>query len=95
MGGSGFSFVDLLADRAGVRFAELSTASDRKARWVQQKVGRSSTESVFMPRIGDLDEGMMQKKFKQRYRDVDSAAYRTEKQRIERRIDACTLYSGT
>jgi len=95
MGGSGFSFVDLLADRAGVRFAELSTASDQKAQWVQQKMGRSLTESVFMPRIDDLNEGMMQKTFKQRYRDVDSAAYRVEKQRIERRIDACRLYSGT
>lgn len=92
MGGSGFSFVDLLADRAGVRFAELSTASAEKAQWVQQRISESSDESVFMPEIGDLNEGMMQKTFKQRYRDTDSATYRAEKQEMERRIDSCKLY---
>jgi hypothetical protein len=92
MGGSGFSFVDLLADRAGVRFAELSAANDEQARWVQEMVVRGVRESDFMPGIDGLTEGLMKKTFQQRYRDLDSAAFRAEKQEIERRIDACPLF---
>lgn len=92
MGGSGFSFVDLLADQAGVRFAEKSTASETEARQLQQKMSRSTRETDFMPDIEGLPEGLMQKTFEKRYRDMDSAAYRAEKQEISRRIDACSLY---
>jgi hypothetical protein len=92
MCGSGFSYVDLLADRAGVRFAELGTAGDREARWVQQTIARSVRESDFMPNISGLKEGLMQKKFKQRYRDLDSGAFRAEKEEIERRINDCPLF---
>jgi len=92
MGGSGFSFVDLLADQAGVRFAELSTASEAMARQVQIQMGRSMQESDFMPDIVGLPEGLMQKTFQKRYRDMDSAAYRAERSEIDRRIDACLLY---
>jgi hypothetical protein len=92
IGGSGFSFVDLLADRAGVRFAELSIANTQKALGVQQTMARSMRESDFMPSISGLKEGLMQKTFKQRYRDLDSATFRAEKAEIERRIDACPLF---
>lgn len=90
--GSGFSFVDLLADRAGVRFAEFGTVDDRLARWVQQTMAGSVRESDFMPSISGLKEGLTQKRFKQRYRGLDSAAFRAEKEEIERRIDACPLF---
>ena len=92
MSGSGFSFVDLLADQAGLRFAELSTASEATARQVQIQMGRARHESVFMPDIGGLPEGLMQKTFQKRYRDMDSAAYRAERREIDRRIDACLLH---
>ncbi|MFH0730586.1 MAG: hypothetical protein V2B19_30105 [Pseudomonadota bacterium] len=94
IGGSGFSFVDLLADRAGVRFAELCAVNDEQARWVQQTVIRGVRESDFMPGIDGLTEGLMKKTFQQRYRDLDSAAFRAEKQEIERRIDACPLFKS-
>ena len=92
IGGSGFSFVDLLADRAGVRFAELATADDQKARWVQQTMVRGARETDFMPNTAGLNEGLMQKTFKQRYRDMDSTAFQAEKREIEQRIDACPLF---
>lgn len=92
MGGSGFSFVDLLADQAGLRFAEMSTASAAEARQLQQQMSRSIRETDFMPSIAGLPEGLMHKTFKKRYRDMDSAAYRAERQEIKRRIDTCLLY---
>lgn len=92
MGGSGFSFADLLADRAGVRFAELSMANEQQAKSVQLLMARVVRESEFMPSITGLKEGLMQKTFKQRYRDMDSKAFKAEKQEIEKRIDECSLY---
>jgi hypothetical protein len=91
--GSGFSFIDLLADRAGVRFAEVSTATVQLAKRAQQILSQPIRESDIMPAIGGLTEGLMQKTFKQRYRDLDSDAFQAEKKEIERRIAACSLYN--
>lgn len=91
-GGSGFSFVDLLADRAGVRFAEMSTGSPKQAAHVQRLMGKAMSESFLMPEIDGLPEGMTEKTFKSRYQDLDSAAFQNIKTEIERRIGACGLY---
>jgi hypothetical protein len=91
-GGSGFSFPDLLADHAGVRLAEMATASDQLARIMQQRMSDISKESDFMPRIDHLPEGMMELEFKQRYQDPDSASYRLVEEEIQRRIAQCRVY---
>nr|WP_319392354.1 hypothetical protein [uncultured Desulfobacter sp.] len=91
-GGSGFSFADLAADRAGVRFAELATGSARKASAVQQTMATVKTEDQFMPRIDNLPEGIMELQFKKRYSDFDSTAYRLVEDEIARRINACPVY---
>jgi hypothetical protein len=91
--GTGFSFPDLLADRAGIRLAELATGTTRQAIWVQQFMGGPLSESDFMPDIEDLPEGIMELEFKQRYRDLDSREYRLVEDEINRRLDTCTAYS--
>lgn len=91
-GGSGFSFADLAADRAGVRFAELATDSDQKASAIQQKMAAVKTEDQFMPRIDNLPEGIMELQFKKRYADFDSTAYTLVEDEIMRRINACPVY---
>lgn len=91
-GGSGFSFADLAADRAGVRFAELAVGSRDRARRLQNQLLDISGESDFMPRIDGLPEGLQEKTFKRRYQDLDSAAYRDVRAEIERRIDACGIH---
>ena len=83
--GTGFSFPDLLADRAGIRLAELATGSRQQARRLQQQLGAAQQETDFMPRIGDLPEGIMELEFKHRYRDLDSEAYRLVQDEIDRR----------
>ena len=92
-GGSGFSFADLLADRAGIRLAEMATGTDVQARLLQQRMSGPLSESDFMPDIDDLPEGIMELEFKQRYRDLDSKSYMIVEDEIERRLSGCTLYS--
>lgn len=91
-GGSGFSFADLAADRAGVRLAELATGSAQKASAIQQKMAAAITEDQFMPRIDNLPEGIMALQFKKRYSDFDSKAYTLVEDEITRRINACLVY---
>ncbi len=93
-GGSGFSFPDLLADRAGVRLAEMATASRQQALIMQQRMSDISSESDFMPKIDHLPEGIMELEFKQRYHDPDSADYRLVEREIERRIAQCRVYQS-
>ncbi len=90
--GSGFSFADLAADRAGTRFGELATASDESARTVQLLIARAQRETDIMPDVHDLPEGMSESEFKQRYGGIDSPAYRRVTQDIERRIAETRLF---
>ena len=92
-GGTGFSFPDLLADRAGIRLAEMATGTDRQARVLQQRMSGSLSESDFMPAIDDLPEGIMELEFKHRYRDPDSENYRMVEDEIERRLSRCRVYN--
>jgi hypothetical protein len=91
-GGSGFSFADLLADRAGIRLAGMATGTEFQARLLQQRMSGPLSETDFMPGITDLPEGIMELEFKQRYRDLDSKQYRMVEDEIERRLSRCTIY---
>ena len=91
-GGSGFSFADLAADRAGTRFGELATASDESARTAQLLIARAQREIDIMPELHDLPEGLSESEFKQRYGAIDSPAYRRVTQEIERRIAKTPLF---
>ena len=93
-GGSGFSFADLLADRAGIRLAEMATGTEQQARLLQQRMGGPLLLEIdFMPNIEDLPEGIMELEFKHRYQDLDSKNYRIIEDEIERRLSRCKVYS--
>jgi hypothetical protein len=83
---SGFSFTDIGADRAGVRFARLATASPASARRVQEMMAAADGEHMFFPRFADLPEGMSEAAFRRRYGDVGSTEYRRVIAEIDRRI---------
>lgn len=91
-GGSGFSFTDLAADRAGTRFGELSTGSEAGAQRVQRRLAKGVEEDAIMPEVRDLPEHMGAAEFERRFGGVGSAAYEEMRREIERRIDACALY---
>lgn len=90
--GSGFSFADLAADRAGVRLGELSVASKSQAQALQKKISESIKESDFMPDIDHLPERIMKLEFKKKYKDFDSETYALVDNEIRRRIKNCRVY---
>lgn len=91
-GGSGFSFADLTADRAGVRFAERAVASKASAWDVQQRVASLAVESAIMPSVAALPEGLQDPECRRRFERRDGAAYDAVKDEIERRLDRCDFY---
>ncbi|HEX5223435.1 MAG TPA: hypothetical protein VFZ59_27995 [Verrucomicrobiae bacterium] len=87
--GSGFSFGDLAADRAGVRFAEAATQSEKAADAMQVRLGNGYTVDDFFPKISDLPENLTLEQFRQDYGGVGSQRYRETFREIETRLDAC------
>ncbi|MSP67670.1 MAG: hypothetical protein EXQ96_06165 [Alphaproteobacteria bacterium] len=91
--GTGFSFTDIAADRAGVRFAEAALDPER-ARRVQEFIGGAAREGGYFPSVADLPEFLDEAAFKRRFCAVDSPAYRSLVQEIERRIGSLPLHRG-
>lgn len=73
-GGSGYSFVDLAADFAGITFAQRAT-DPQHARQLQYVLANNTQESAFFPEIGALPEGLSKAAFGQRFGQVDSPEY--------------------
>ncbi|GGW80217.1 hypothetical protein [Alteromonas halophila] len=91
MGGSGYSFVDLSADMAGVAFANVAT-DPAYAAHVQSVIINASDESVIMPEIDGLPEGFSKQQFEAQYGQVDSPAYRQQVARINARLRRIDIY---
>ena len=93
-GRSGFSFADLAADRAGVRFVAAAMSSELAARQFQQSIVENPGEAAFFPDITGLQEGLSDAEFRQRYGDIQSERYRLELARIDQRIDGLAVYQN-
>lgn len=91
-GGSGFSFIDLAADKAGTRFGEIATASPESARQLQLAMTKIKDYTDFMPNPMDLPEKMNAADFKNRYGSINSKAYQELSNKIDARIAAIPLY---
>jgi len=90
-GGSGFSFNDIAADRAGSRFGEVAT-NRATAQKLQIKVGAGIDEGDIIPTIADLPEFMSEGEFKRRFGGIDGPEYKKMMADIEGRIAALPLY---
>jgi hypothetical protein len=93
-GGTGFSFVDLAADKAGTRFGQMAIASAQSARQLQQRMIAINDYSAFMPEPTDLPEKMNTEQFKQHYQSINSEAYLALSKEIDNRINALAIYQG-
>lgn len=91
-GGSGFSFIDLAADYAGVEFANMAINPD-KAIIFQQLLAQKHNESFYFPAIAGLTEGYSKQAFTAKYKQVDSLEYKQVISRIQQRIQRLPLYS--
>lgn len=89
---SGFSFVDLAADKAGIHFGIFATASPKNARFLQQKMSRALHYSDFIPTIKDLPENLTAAAFKRDYQSIYSPKYQTMLQKIDHRITNSAIY---
>ena len=90
--GSGFSFIDLCADRSGIRFGQLAVASPQQARRLQRMMSEIKDYSAIVPDIDGLPEHMDEQSFKQNYGGIDSPVYREMIRQIDGRIEALPLY---
>jgi hypothetical protein len=92
-GGSGFSFIDLAADKAGTRFGEMATSSPENARKMQKAMSGIKDYSDFMPDPRDLPEHMNEVDFKQRFESINSPVYREISKQIDERVSATPIYN--
>ncbi|MDN5835877.1 MAG: hypothetical protein L0H12_00835 [Nitrosospira sp.] len=84
--GSGFSFNDIAADRAGTKFGEKAVADEASAQRLQHRVASGLSDSDLMPPWSDLPEFMSESEFKRRFGGIDAPAYRKMMREIERRV---------
>jgi len=88
-GGSGFSFNDIAADRAGTRFGVLAVQQPRK---LQTMLAGGVKERDFMPDVSDLPEFMQEAEFKRRYGGIGAPAYNKVMADIEARIASRSFF---
>lgn len=86
--GSGFSFNDIAADRAGTRFGQIAAGSPQE---LQRRLHPSLSDADLLPPVDDLPEFLTAEAFRQRYGDVASPAYREMLALIESRMAALPL----
>ncbi|MBM3777993.1 MAG: hypothetical protein FJW23_07090 [Acidimicrobiia bacterium] len=91
-GGSGFSFSDIVADRAGTVFGEAATRSPGSAGELQTRIGTGLAEDDFMPDVGGLADNMPQEEFVRRFGGVGAPAYNSVVADIEQRVAQCRLF---
>lgn len=91
IGGSGYSFVDLVADMSGTELAKTATTLHR-AEDVQNTLARIRSEVDIIPAIDDIPEGLSKQAFTEQYGRVDSQAYLNEVARLKQRIVEIPLY---
>ena len=91
-GGSGFSFNDIAADRAGTRFGELATGPDGGMRKIKRLLVAGVRDADLLPDVKDLPEFLQEAEFKRRYGGIGAPAYGKIMKDIEQRIAGLPLY---
>jgi len=89
-GGSGFSFNDIAADRAGSRLGTLAEGR-QSARPLQARLATRLSERDVMPETRDLPEFMREAEFNQRFGGIGGPGYIRMMAEIDQRIAALPL----
>ncbi|MDT3707699.1 MAG: hypothetical protein ROZ09_12795 [Thiobacillus sp.] len=87
--GSGFSFTDVAANRAGVRLGERATGE--AALRVQRMLAAARSDTDLLPDFRDLPEYMPEPEFDRRFGPVDGPRYRQIVDSIDARLAAHPL----
>ena len=91
-GGSGFSFVDLTANRAGIQLAMTSTVFTEEALLIQARMSCIKKDSDIMPPTSGFPEGLSEGEFIGRFENTESKAFLRISKAIDDRIDHCPVY---
>ncbi|MGB3722774.1 MAG: hypothetical protein WA979_08150, partial [Pacificimonas sp.] len=91
-GGSGFSFVDLAADRAGTRLGE-ALADPARTRGVQARLAKVKPGDLLPLEALGLEEGLSEAEFEARFGRLDSDQYQAAVARIDAALDRLPLYA--
>ena len=86
--GSGFSFSDMAANRAGTRFGEMLLQEPAR---MQERLARGVTDTDLVPPAQDLPEYLGEAEFLRRFGGVGAPAYNALLAEIDRRIEALPL----
>ncbi len=90
-GGSGFSFNDLAADRAGTRFGLLAAAAPER---LQAALALGVRERDLMPNVDDLPDGLTAAEFAEKFGRVGTPVYQRMMADIEARLDRCRVFQA-
>lgn len=85
-GGSGFSFIDLSADRSGVRFGQRA-ADPATSAATARALATASAETILPIHALALAEGLTEAEFKARFNNTESGRYDAMIARIDRVLD--------
>ena len=91
-GGSGFSFVDLTADRAGLHLAR-AALDPATAGAVADRLARAKDGELFPSAAHRLAEGLSEGEFGRRYGGLETANYAQAIRRVDRLLDRLPLYA--
>jgi len=89
---TGFSFSDIVANRAGARFGALATASASSARRVQAWMEHAASDVDIMPEIRGLPEHLPEEELRRRFGEPGEGAYERVMREIGARIADVPLY---
>ena len=91
-GGSGFSFVDMAANSAGIRLAVAATRNSPAAHTMQTRIRQGVEASDLLPSLRDLPEGITRDQLQADYGGLGGSETRRLLGEIDRRIAELPLY---
>lgn len=91
-GGSGFSFVDMAANTAGIRLASVATQNSKSAHAIQTRVARGVEVADLLPSLAELPEGISRDDLQATYGGIGGAETRRLLGEIDRRIANLPLF---
>lgn len=91
-GGSGFSFVDMAANKAGIRLAVAATRDSAAAHRVQDRLASGVAVADILPAVTELPEGIPRGELQARFGGLGGAETQRLLEEINRRIAALGIY---
>jgi hypothetical protein len=88
-GGSGFSFVDLMANRCGILFALAATRDADSAKAMQERIRSGARIEDFCPEIDGLPEGIDRDRFQSEFGGLGGRKTNEIVEEIRRRLATC------